>query len=105
MGDLGEARDTFAEVDLEMTFNGRPAVLVDVYRMGRESPTSVSDATYAFIERMKGSLPAGVQMDVWNDRAELYAGRLDLLKRNAIFGLVLVFLALGPSWRPGWPSG
>lgn len=95
VADLGEAHDTFSEVDLALTYDGQPAVLVDVYRMGRASPVDVSKAAYAYVERVKATLPDGVQLAIWNDRAELYSGRLDLLRRNAIQGLIMVLLALG----------
>lgn len=95
VGSLGEVKDTFAEIDTEMTFDGRPAVMVDVYRTGRASPVDVSKAVYAYIERSKANLPPGVELAVWNDRAELFEGRLNLLKDNAVFGLLLVLVALG----------
>ena len=95
IGELGGADDTFRDDDVALAFNGEPAVQVDVFRVGRESPVSVSEAVYAYIEKAGKTLPEGVSFSVWNDRAEMYQGRIDLLKNNAFMGLVLVLLALG----------
>lgn len=95
IGDLGGADDTFRDEDLALTFNGEPAVQIDVFRVGRESPITVSEAVFEYIEGAEKSLPAGVSFAVWNDRAEMYRGRIDLLTNNALLGLVLVLLALG----------
>lgn len=95
IGELGGAADTFEDEDLALTFNGEPAVQIDVFRVGRESPISVSEALYEYIAKAERTLPDGVSFAVWNDRAEMYQGRIDLLKNNAFLGLVLVLLALG----------
>ncbi|MBC8377917.1 MAG: efflux RND transporter permease subunit, partial [Planctomycetes bacterium] len=42
----------------------------------------------------RGSLPAGVSIGTWFDRSEALRSRLQLLIRNARYGLVLVFLVL-----------
>jgi multidrug efflux pump subunit AcrB len=39
-------------------------------------------------------MPEGVQLSLWRDESRVLAGRFDLLKRNGIAGLVLVFIVL-----------
>jgi multidrug efflux pump subunit AcrB len=93
--DLAQVNDTFEDVDLEATYNGMPAVQVDIYRVGDQTPIQVADAVFDYIEEMEAALPAGVKMSTWNDRSEMFRGRVELLMRNAALGLVLVFLCLG----------
>jgi multidrug efflux pump subunit AcrB len=94
LGMLGEVLDGFSEADLITTYNGKSAVQVDVYRVGKQTPIEVSAAVHKYLLRLQAELPEGVEADVWRDRSIIYAERVDLLMRNAKLGLVLVFLAL-----------
>ena len=95
LGDVAKIRDGFAESDIEAFYQGQRAVSVKVFRVGDQTPTAIADATKKYAEDHAGDLPAGIEMSVWNDRSELFKDRLDLLFRNALQGLVLVFLILG----------
>lgn len=100
LGDIAEVRDGFEESDLEATFNGLPAIRVDVYRVGDESPQSVSNEVRAYIAEMETQLPRGVGMMAWDDSSLIYQDRARLLLKNAGLGLILVLLLLGFSLEP-----
>ncbi len=93
--DVGTVVDGFAETDLEAYYNGQPAAVVEVFRVGDETPIDVSDAIKAFVAENEANLPAGVHYDIWADMSEIYRDRIDLLLRNAYIGLLLVLLTLG----------
>ena len=95
VADLAAVRDGFADTDQLMLYNGLPAIELVVYRVGEENPTRVSRAVHAVAERLRAQLPAGVRVDTWNDRSELYRDRLNLLMSNAAMGLALVMILLG----------
>ncbi|MEE9392163.1 MAG: efflux RND transporter permease subunit [Planctomycetota bacterium] len=95
LGQLADLRDGFRETDQEATFAGKPAIKVDVYRVGMQTPQDVSDSVYDYLESSGPSFPDGVSLDVWDDRSEIYRDRIDLLLRNAAIGLALVLLLLG----------
>ena len=40
------------------------------------------------------SLPEGVGIDFWNDESQDYSERVDMLVKNGVLGLILVFIAL-----------
>ncbi len=88
-------KDDFAETDQEAYFNGKRVALVDVYRVGDETPITVSDAVKDYIKAHEASLPPGIEFDIWTDTSEWYRSRVDLLMRNAIIGLILVLVILG----------
>ncbi len=100
LGDIAEIRDAFADIDLVPGFNGRPAATVDVYRIGDETPLSVSAATLETLESFRSSVPAGMEVSVVRDDSIVYRERMELLIRNAMFGLVLVLLMLGLFLEP-----
>ncbi|MEZ4429476.1 MAG: efflux RND transporter permease subunit, partial [Nannocystaceae bacterium] len=95
LGDIGEVRETFAETDEEAIFEGKPGIMIKVFRSGDQTPVEVADTVREHIERIKGWLPAGVQIAQWADWSEIYRERMDLLIRNAQMGLILVLLSLG----------
>ncbi len=91
---IAEIRDDFEETDTRAAYNGQPAVLVEVYRVGDQTPISVSDAVRRVIETVRPGLPPGMGIDIRNDRSDVYRQRLDLLLRNGYIGLSLVFVLL-----------
>ncbi|TFH28708.1 MAG: efflux RND transporter permease subunit, partial [Myxococcales bacterium] len=88
-------RDGFQEIDKEATYNGKRAVMINVYRVGSETPLTVSAAAKEHVIELQNTLPEGLQAAPWFDTAEMYEGRLSLLIGNARIGLVLVLLTLG----------
>jgi multidrug efflux pump subunit AcrB len=92
--DLATVRDGFADSDLANAFNGSPAAVVAVYRVGEESVLDVANAVKAYVAELEGALPAGVSTALWQDNSEVLAGRLGLLIKNGIIGLLLVLVAL-----------
>ena len=100
LGDIAEVRDGFDESDRETRFDGRPAALVRVYRVGDESALAISDAVKAYVARAGSRLPPGVRLETWDDDARVLRGRVDTLVRNARSGLLLVICALALFLRP-----
>lgn len=100
LGEIAEIEDGFEDVEIVSSFDGNPAVFVDVYRVGEEDTIVLADLVRGFIESKKDSLPEGVELQVWNDQSVYLRGRLDLLARNASTGLALVFLVLALFLRP-----
>ncbi len=43
LGEMARVRDTFEETDVSAKYNGEPAVRIDVFRVGDETPTGVSE--------------------------------------------------------------
>lgn len=95
VSDIGVVVDGFRETDQEASFNGKRAAMVRVYRVGDQTPTDVSRAVHEYMDKLKPTLPAGVQVATWNDQSEVLESRMDLLFRNAVMGLVLVMITLG----------
>ncbi len=95
VGDIAHIHDGFEETDVEAVFNGQRAVRIQIFRVGNESPQSVSDTVRAYVAEIEPDLPPGIGLAVWNDRSEVYRDRVNLLVKNAFLGLVLVLLLLG----------
>ncbi|MDH3422511.1 MAG: efflux RND transporter permease subunit [Gemmatimonadota bacterium] len=94
LGDIARVTDGFADSDLATTFNGAPAVVVSAYRVGQEDVLDIADAVRTTAEEFERSLPAGVDLTLWQDQSVVLEGRLGLLVRNGLLGLALVLIAL-----------
>lgn len=95
LGDIARVRDTFAETDTAATFDGKPAAMVKIFRVGDQKPTEISALVKQYVEEQAALLPPTVKLATWNDTSELFESRMNLLLKNAGLGLVLVFLVLG----------
>ncbi|MCP5087625.1 MAG: efflux RND transporter permease subunit, partial [Rhodobacteraceae bacterium] len=87
-------KDGFEETDNFATYNGQPAVMITAYRVGDQTPISVSDAVRRQVETINQTLPPGLALDARNDRSEIYRQRMNLMMRNGYIGLGLVFVLL-----------
>ncbi len=92
--DIATVTDGFAESRFKTEFNGQSTVLIDVYRVGSQSPTSVSTAAREVVEQYNTMLPGNLKINILFDDATDYNQRKDLLIRNAVMGFILVFLTL-----------
>jgi multidrug efflux pump subunit AcrB len=92
--DIATVKEGFEETDNWASFNGERAVIIEVYRVGDQTPTQVAAAGKAVVNRINESLPDGVRLAVLRDLSKVFAQRADLLLRNAYIGLGLVFFFL-----------
>ncbi len=92
--DLGAVKDGFQEDGPAGRYNGKNALMVDLYRVGEQSPIDIAEALKDFIAADSQNLPAGVSYTTWNDFSRMYKGRVELLLGNAAVGLVLVLIIL-----------
>ncbi|MEA3226826.1 MAG: efflux RND transporter permease subunit, partial [Planctomycetota bacterium] len=94
LGDIATVKDDFEEVDLYSKFNGKRAAFVQVSRIGEQDALDVAGTVKEYVEQKCGFLPEGVSLALWEDDTLILKARMNLLKRNAYIGLVLVFICL-----------
>lgn len=95
LGDIAEITDGFRDEDTYATYNGKRAMMVDVFRVGDETPISVADAARNKMEELRKSLPQGIGIEVVDDWSDIYRQRVQLLLKNGSIGLLLVMCLLG----------
>ncbi|RMH03273.1 MAG: efflux RND transporter permease subunit [Planctomycetota bacterium] len=94
IGDVAEVVDGFADTDQSTRFNGRPAVALDVFRVGDQDALAISRVVREHLAEKERSLPPGLHLDVTGDETSILRDRLDLMLRNGRAGLILVLLSL-----------
>ncbi|MFN5580389.1 MAG: efflux RND transporter permease subunit [Akkermansiaceae bacterium] len=100
LGDIAELVDGFEDVDLSSRFDGKNAVVINIYQVGSEDTLALAELVRSYVKSSAQRFPEGVQLSIWNDQSQYLIGRLDLLKRNATTGLILVLLVLTLFLRP-----
>jgi multidrug efflux pump subunit AcrB len=94
LGDVARIVDGFADTDQQSRFDGNPAVLALVYRVGSQDATDIADKVKAYVADAQSRMPEGIHLTTWQDYSEILKSRLELLVRNGRMGLILVFLVL-----------
>jgi multidrug efflux pump subunit AcrB len=100
LGQIAKVVDGFEDVDLFSRFDGRPAVLVNVYRTGDEDTLRLVELIRDYVRRAPENFPPGVKLEVWNDQSVLLAGRMNLMFSNGLQGFLLVVIVLGLFLQP-----
>jgi len=94
LGDVARVIDGFEDTDLGARFNGKPAALVQINRTTTQDTIAISEVVKKYVEENRNFLPAGVEIAPWQDLAEMVQDRIDLLTKNGIQGIILVFIVL-----------
>lgn len=95
LSDVATLTDGFEESDYSSYYNGVPAIEIQVYSVGSETPVSVSNAVEAYLDQAGDTFPDGVNVIIRANRADSYRVRIQLLLDNAWLGLALVLGFLG----------
>ncbi len=91
---IATIKDGFEDVETGSFLDSKRAAMVSVYRTGDQGVLTVTAVAKEYVEKMKGQMPPGVELTTWHDRSTIYRGRMNLLGKNGIIGLILVFLTL-----------
>jgi multidrug efflux pump subunit AcrB len=91
---LARIDDGFTEDPIAATINGEPAVLLIVYKTPEEDALSISKTIQDYIRQKQREIPDGVSMEMLFDNTTMLRARIDLLLKNGIIGLSIVFILL-----------
>jgi multidrug efflux pump subunit AcrB len=94
LGDVANVVDGFEDTDQFTRFDGDPAILVSVFRVGNQDALSIGQAVADYVEEAQARMPEGTKLTIWNDASLVLKGRRDLLLKNGTGGLILIFLTL-----------
>lgn len=95
LGQIADLGDGFEDVDLFARFQGKPAAVIQVYRVADQSALDVAATVKQYAEAVKPTLPTGVDIGLYQDMSIMLKSRIELLLKNMAFGLILVSILLG----------
>jgi len=97
LGDVARVVDTFDDTTSVLSrFNGGNSVALEIIASDDDDITESVEGALAVVKEWRddGKLPAGVQLATWHDHSVNIKQRLALLGKNALSGIVLVFVLL-----------
>ena len=92
MSDLGQVRDGFSDETLITRVDGRPGLVIEVARTSAEDLLEVVESVRKYAAQKE--MPAGYELKLWFDQSIDVRDRMNMLVRNGLQGLLLVFLVL-----------
>jgi multidrug efflux pump subunit AcrB len=102
LGQVATVVDGFEDVDLASRFDGKPAVLLKVFRIGDQDALVITEKVRDWVAKEgRSQLPHGFSMTTWRDESVILRGRINLLLTNSLQGglIVLLLLALFLQFR------
>ncbi|MCC5845423.1 MAG: efflux RND transporter permease subunit [Verrucomicrobia bacterium] len=94
LGDVARIVDGFVEEGMKARVDGSPALFLYVKRTSEQDSLDISAAVREFLEEQRALLPEGLLIAEVFDTTDMLRARINLLIRNGIIGLSLVFLLL-----------
>jgi len=91
---VAEIVDGFSEDPIDATINGDSSVMLIVYKTKEEDSLAISKAVQKFVEDKNKILPTGANLKVLYDNTDMLRDRINLLVKNGIIGLSIVFALL-----------
>ena len=94
LGEVATIVDGFQDVDIRTRFNGKPAALVQVNRTAKQDIIEIAQIVKDYVTAKRSEMPDSIQIATWGDLSVMVQDRIDLLLRNGIQGITLVFISL-----------
>jgi multidrug efflux pump subunit AcrB len=91
---VADIRDGFSDDPIQALINGRPSVLLQVFKTQEEDALAISRAVESYLRERQSQLPPRIELDVLYDNTEMLRARIDLLVKNGIIGICVVFFLL-----------
>ncbi len=100
LGDVATVVDGFEDTDQWVRFEGRPAAMIRVSRVGNQDVLDIAATLRRYLDRAQSRLPEGAQLTIWSDSSKMLRERLDTLLGSARLGFLFVLLLLALFLRP-----
>jgi multidrug efflux pump subunit AcrB len=100
LSDVATVRDTFEDIDVDIEFNGKRSLGLNVYVTTSPDVILTTNTVKAWVAERELSLPEGVSLEFWQDPSKSFKERVRTLVSNGLGGLVLVIIVLMLFLRP-----
>ena len=94
VGDLANVGPSVMPVYTMVTANGKPAVLVNIFRQPDSNTVTVSNAIETRLAEIRKTLPAGLKVDLFYDQSQLVQDSIRSVRDAILIGLILAAIIL-----------
>ena len=94
VGDVATVTPSVKPVYSVVTANGKPAVLLSINRQPDSNALEVANEVHAEVERIRKSLPLGIQLQPFYDQSVIIAASIKSVRDAILLGLILASIIL-----------
>ena len=94
VGDVASVHPSVMPVYTIVTANGKPAVLLNIYRQPDGNTVTVADAANHELDQMRATLPPGVKIQTFYDQSILVRDSIASVRDAILIGLILAAVIL-----------
>ncbi|RLB91160.1 MAG: AcrB/AcrD/AcrF family protein, partial [Deltaproteobacteria bacterium] len=94
LGDIAGISDRFMDDEDKILFDGKRAGLLQITKTKSEDALRIMDVVAQFLREEQAMAPSGVSFSLTQNVSKIVRDRLLMLIKNAVQGLILVFLAM-----------
>lgn len=94
LGDIATITDRFDRDEDKIIFNGKRAAILNIAKTKAQDILDVFNTVSDFVAKENAQISQGITLALTQDRSSVVKDRLNMLVRNGIQGLLLVFLVL-----------
>ena len=94
IADVAQVSPSVMPVYTVVTANGKPAVLLNIYRQPDSNTVVVANAVHAEVERLRKELPKGIDLRPFYDQSEIVRDSIASVRDAILIGLVLASLIM-----------
>ncbi len=94
LNEIAKISDRFMDEEDKILFDGKRAGVLQINKAKSEDALKIMDAVTQFLGKEKGLAPSGVTFTITQNVSKIVRDRLQMLTKNALQGLILVFLSM-----------
>jgi multidrug efflux pump len=94
LGDVATVEDSYSDVNNAGSFNGKPSVLIVIFRQPGANIIATADRVIAALPFLKASLPPAIHLQIGLDRTTTVRASVDDVQRTLIISVILVVLVV-----------
>ncbi len=94
LSDVADVQDSYSNINNAGSFNGKPSVLVVIFRQPGSNMIALADRIEAALPFLRASLPASINLVVGLDRTTTVRASVSDVQRTLIISVILVTLVV-----------
>jgi multidrug efflux pump len=104
LADVGQVEDSVEDIRTAGLSNGKPAVLVIIFRQPGANIIDAVDRIYALLPKLQASVPAAARLSVMMDRTTTIRASIQDVERTLLISIALVVLVVFIFLRSAWTT-
>ncbi|MDX1474319.1 MAG: efflux RND transporter permease subunit [Reinekea sp.] len=94
LGDIARVERVISRNSNELYYQGKPAIRLSLLRTAGEDTLENAETMQTWLAEFEPTLPASVQLHVYNETWQIVASQLSMLLKNGALGMALVLISL-----------